>query len=61
MTADQLVDLGKRMVSDERRMNTHAHPVMPDEGPIADLTNKVAEMIDGRRDRFGGGMGGAGD
>lgn len=51
LTADQLAELGKRMVSDERHMLTHAHPVMPDNGPIADLTAKVAEFIDGRRDR----------
>lgn len=51
LTTDQLGELGERMVSNKRHMHTHAHPVRPDNGPIADLTAKVAQRLDGRRDR----------
>ena len=61
LSTDQLAQLGERMISDERHMHTHAHPIMPDQGPIADLTAKLAQVLDGRRDRSEGGMGGAGD
>ncbi len=39
------------MASDERRMLTHAHPALPDSGPVAAITRKLAEAVDQVRDR----------
>lgn len=51
LSADQLDELGRRIVSDERTMVTHSHPTLPDEGPLAGIASKAAEFIDGVRDR----------
>jgi hypothetical protein len=39
------------MVSDERSLLTHSHPALPDTGPVAAVTRKVAEVVDSLRDR----------
>jgi hemerythrin-like domain-containing protein len=44
-------ELGGRMNSDERQLLTHAHPHLPTTGPLADITRKVAETVDGLRDQ----------
>jgi hemerythrin-like domain-containing protein len=47
----QRKELGGRMNSDERQLLTHSHPHLPTTGPLADITRKVAETVDGLRDR----------
>jgi hypothetical protein len=51
LSATELEELGAAMVSDERRLLTHSHPALPDSGPVAAVTRKVAEMVDDLRDR----------
>jgi Hemerythrin HHE cation binding domain len=50
LTPAQLEDLGARMVSGDRRLLTHSHPLLPDSGPISAVTRKVAEVVDRVRD-----------
>ncbi|MGI8776087.1 MAG: hemerythrin domain-containing protein [Acidimicrobiales bacterium] len=47
---EELDELGNRMESDERSMLTRAHPLLPDSGPIATATRRVAEIVDRIRD-----------
>lgn len=51
LSAAELDELGAAMVSDERRRLTHSHPALPDTGPVAAVTRKVAEVVDNVRDR----------
>jgi hemerythrin-like domain-containing protein len=51
LSAGELEELGAAMVSDERSLLTHAHPALPDSGPVAAVTRKVAELVDDMRDR----------
>ncbi len=45
-----LADLGAAMRSDELRLATHPHPHLPDSGPLAKITRKVAALVDRGRD-----------
>lgn len=49
--AEELTELGRRMASEERLELTHAHPGLPDSGPLTGVTHKVAQVIDHLRDR----------
>jgi hypothetical protein len=51
LTPAELVDMGETMVSDERSLLTHSHPALPDSGPVAAVTRRLAEVVDGIRDR----------
>jgi hypothetical protein len=51
LSASELQELGSRMVSEERQDLSHAHPNLPNTGPIAGVTRKVAEVVDNLRDR----------
>lgn len=51
LSEEELAELGRRMRSDERRMLTRAHPVIPDAGPVAAVLHRAAEAIDAARDR----------
>jgi iron-sulfur cluster repair protein YtfE (RIC family) len=48
---DELEEVGRRMASDERQMLTHAHPIVPDAGPVAAVMRKGAQIVDRVRDR----------
>jgi hemerythrin-like domain-containing protein len=54
LSAQELDQLGARLTSDERHMLTHAHPVVPDAGPVAEVMRKGAELVDKVRDRSTG-------
>jgi hypothetical protein len=43
-------ELGETMESDERHHLTHPHPMLPDSGPLAGVTRKVAAVVDKIRD-----------
>jgi hypothetical protein len=49
--ATGLVEVHAGMVSDERSLLTHSHQALPDTGPVAAVTRKVAEVVDNLRDR----------
>ena len=51
LSAAELDALGAAMVSDERSLLAHSHPTLPDSGPVAAVTRKVAEAVDNLRDR----------
>jgi hemerythrin-like domain-containing protein len=45
-----LDELGANMESDERQLLTHPHPVLPDSGPLAGVSRKMAGVVDKLRD-----------
>jgi hypothetical protein len=45
-----LDELGETMESDERHHLTHPHPMLPDSGPLAGVSRKVAAVVDKIRD-----------
>jgi hypothetical protein len=51
LSGPDLDELGHRMSSDERQLLTHSHPHLPVSGPLAAVSRKVAETVDGLRDR----------
>jgi hemerythrin-like domain-containing protein len=51
LSGSELDELGERMNSDERQLLTHSHPHLPATGPLAGVTRKIAETVDGIRDR----------
>ncbi len=51
LTRSELVEIGDTMVTDERSLLTHSHPALPDSGPVAAVTRKVAEVVDRMRDK----------
>lgn len=51
LTPEQLEALGRELDSDDRHMLTHAHPAVPDSGPVADIAGRAAELVDRVRDR----------
>jgi hemerythrin-like domain-containing protein len=50
LSAAEINELGTAMLSDERRHLTHSHPMLPDSGPLASVTHKIAEIVDRVRD-----------
>jgi Hemerythrin HHE cation binding domain len=46
----ELVALGAALRSDELELTSHPHPHLPDTGPLAKITRKVAALIDRGRD-----------
>jgi hemerythrin-like domain-containing protein len=51
LDSHELDELGVSMASEEAHRLTHPHPVLPDSGPLAAVTRKVAEVVDSVRDR----------
>ncbi len=51
LSEPELAELGQAMASEERRKLTHAHPAVPDSGPLASVARKAAELVDRARDR----------
>jgi hypothetical protein len=51
LTADELDELGGRMLSDERLTTSHPHPHLPQSGPLKKIAGEVASIVDRVRDR----------
>ena len=51
LSGPELDELGAAITSDERSQLTHPHPALPDSGPVAGVTRKLAQVVDGVRDR----------
>jgi hemerythrin-like domain-containing protein len=50
LSAEELNELGRSMLSDERDLLTHPHPHLPDTGPVAKVSRWVASKVDRGRD-----------
>ena len=51
LSEEELAELGQAMVSDERQLQTHPHPHLPDSGPLGKVGRWAASIVDDRRDK----------